>query len=63
MLKSVLLVERVCSQHAVQMEFIVIVDRAGKVVTAAHNSALNGTDWNPANIVSDVLATGKFALQ
>jgi hypothetical protein len=45
------------------MEFIVIVDKAGKVVIAAHNSALNGTDWNPANIVSDVLATGEFAFE
>jgi hypothetical protein len=42
----------------IQMEFIVIVNSAGKVVTAAHNSALNGTAWNPANIVSDVLSTG-----
>jgi hypothetical protein len=36
----------------------VIVDKAGKVVIAAHNSALNGTDWNPAALVQDVLSTG-----
>jgi hypothetical protein len=40
------------------MEFIVVVDKAGKVVVAAHNSALNGTDWNPAALVQDVLWTG-----
>jgi hypothetical protein len=45
-------------QTPLQMEFIVIVDKAGKVVTAAHNPALNGTAFNPVDIVTDVLATG-----
>jgi hypothetical protein len=36
----------------------VLVDKFGKVVVAPENLALNGTAFNPSNIVSDVLSTG-----
>jgi hypothetical protein len=41
-----------------QVEFVVLVNKAGVVVVAPENVALNGTAWDPANIVSDVLSTG-----
>jgi hypothetical protein len=41
-----------------QVEFVVLVDRHGRVLVAPENLALEGTPFDPANIVSDVLSTG-----
>jgi hypothetical protein len=41
-----------------QVEFVVLVYRDGRVVVAPDNLALEGTPFDPANIVSDVLSTG-----
>jgi hypothetical protein len=48
------------AQLHTQVEFVVLVDKAGTVVVAPENSALDGIAWDPANIVNDVLSTGNL---